>query len=131
MESAIVKGQSYVLANNAVARNGEFACINASGLAAAAAVGTGLTCVGFFDTSHGNDVTGDGTTATVRIRFMDSNELLVADNDGTNALTAASVGKTAYLFDGHTVSSNATGTSIAGKVVGFRGSKVLVKPTGF
>lgn len=45
---------------------------------------------------------------------------------GGDAVEAADVGSLCYVYDDHTVSTDATGTSIAGRVVGFSGAQVMV-----
>lgn len=134
MLQTIITGQSYVLATGATAVEGEFACIDAAGLAAPASVGTGLLCVGTFDLSAtgGASVTGDGTKK-VRIRFAQPGETFAAVSDTTTPVTL--VGSKCYLFNGFTVSANATGTSAAGTVVKINTATnpdtIYVKVTGF
>lgn len=121
-------GKPYVLATGAVAVDNEYACLTAANTVTAASVTTGLRLIGLFDIPNGASITGDGTK-TVRVRFLAPNEYLSSDNDGTDAVTAA--GQVVYLTNGHTVSTNDTGTSIAGVSIGFDGSKVEFLPLGF
>lgn len=109
----------YPGASGAVLNADEFATVDATGALVAASAATGLATLGTLTASG----TGDGATLfTIKL-----GGLVLADNDGAHAVTAASIGDPCYLTDGHTVSSNATGTSVAGTVLGFVGAKVLVK----
>jgi len=83
----------------------------ATGLLVEAAVATGLVVVG----AHQISATGDGTTKLVVERWP----FVVCDNDGTDPVTIADLGGPVYVFDSTTVSSNATGTSVAGTLAGF------------
>lgn len=49
------------------------------------------------------------------------------DNDTTNPVTAAHIGGSCYIVDDCTVTALATGSSIAGKVLGIEDGQVIVE----
>lgn len=49
------------------------------------------------------------------------------DNDATNPVTAAHIGSNCYIVDDCTVTALATGSSIAGKVLGIEDDQVIVE----
>ncbi len=49
------------------------------------------------------------------------------DNSSTDAVTAALLGKLCYMEDDCTVAATATGSSVAGTVLGFEGDQVIVE----
>ncbi|HWP52228.1 MAG TPA: hypothetical protein VN626_11080 [Clostridia bacterium] len=49
------------------------------------------------------------------------------DNSSTDAVTEALIGKSCYMEDDCTVAATATGSSVAGTVLGFEGDQVIVE----
>lgn len=122
MDTPSVKSYLYVLKAGAVAVQSDFACINAAGELVAASATAGLLPIGIFKES----LTGDGVTKT-EVLFP---RHVWATNDTTDPVTV--IGTTAYLFDGHTVSSDNTATSAIGPVVAISPTDgVLVRIVGF
>ena len=127
---AVWDSHTYAVTDAAVITDGDFVCLTSAGRVSPAAVATGLRLIGLADIAGGGSVTGNsGGTVTVQVRFFRAGEVVIADNDTTDAVDAA--GEIVYLFDTHTVSDDATGTSIAGVCVGFKGTKVVFVPQGF
>lgn len=122
MEQVSTPTFRYAGASSAALVVDEFACVNASGELIAGAVATGFSVLGVLAES----ATGDGSTkVTVKLGGK-----VLATNDVTDPVAVAHIGDPCYVFDGSTVSSNATGTSVAGTVLGFVGTKVLVRIAG-
>jgi hypothetical protein len=121
MDTPSVKSYLYVLKSGAVAVQSEFACLNAAGELVAASAVAGLVVIGTFKES----LTGDGATKT-EVLFT---RHVWASSDTTDVVTV--LGSTAYLFDGHTVSSDTTATSVVGSVVAISATDgVLVRIAG-
>jgi hypothetical protein len=106
-----------VLLSAAVAHEGGIACLDLddSGKARPGAVDTNLRPVGLFIDVGESGLTGDGTK-TVLIRLFREVRCWWFKNDTTDAVTDAMVGGLCYVFDDETVSSDATGTSVAGRI---------------
>ena len=112
-----------VLANAEVAEQGHVACIDtASGEIVVSQEAATLLPIGYFDQS----LTGNGT-AKVRVQLF--NEIWVdrLANDTVAAVAAADVGSVCYLLDSQTVTSDATGNSVAGRVWDVRPEGVFVQ----
>lgn len=110
---------SFVGASAAVLETDGFACLDSTGKLVTPAVGTGLTVSGLIQEG------GTGDNATVFV--VDRVKFVLANNDTTDAVTAASLNKAVYVFDAHTVSSDSTGTSVAGIARDIKGTKILVE----
>jgi hypothetical protein len=122
METVLTPTFKYVGKTGAVLNADEFACVDATGELVAGAVATGLAVLGTLVES----VTGDGVTKqTIKLGGK-----VLANNDVTAAVAVAHIGDPVYVFNGSTVSSNSTGTSVAGICLGFVGTKVLVRIAG-
>lgn len=126
-----------VLADEAVAFEGGIACIDLGvGELVPAKVDTTIFPVGTF-ADVGNGVTGDGTV-TVKVNlFKEIWCEWFANAAGGDAVDAGDVGGLCYLLDDQTVTANATGKSVAGRVWDVSATKgVLVEfamsmgPTG-
>jgi hypothetical protein len=94
---------------------GAIAVLTASGVAQAAATGTGLKCVGYFEADADNSAGADNAlTALVRQGVVQC-----VNSASTDAITAADVNNVAYLVDDQTVArTNGGGTrSAAGRIV--------------
>lgn len=89
-----------------------------AGYAKAGVVDTGLVTWGKADETVDNT---DGLDGYVEIAVHISNGCrdFYWDNDESDPVTQAHVGGPCYVFDDHTVSSDSSGTSEAGKVMGF------------
>lgn len=122
MDTVLTPTFRYVGKTGAVLNVDDFACVDANGELVAGVVGTGLAVLGILTESG----TGDGVKKfTVKLGGK-----VLATNDATAAVAAAHVGDPVYVFNGSTVSSNSTGTSVAGVCIGFVGTKVLVRIAG-
>lgn len=113
-----------VLTNAAEAEKGHAACIDTTtgALVAAVAGNANLLTIGVFDET----LTGDGSI-TVRVRLSREIWLDIFANDVTNAVAAVDVGSACYWLDSETVSSDATGNSVAGRVWKATSSQVWVE----
>lgn len=122
MDTVLTPTFKYPGNSGAVLVADEFACVNATGFLVAGSVATGLAVLGTLTES----ATGDGVAKlTVKLGGM-----VLATNDVANAVAVAHIGDPCYVVNGSTVSSLATGGSIAGTVIGFMGTKVLVRIAG-
>lgn len=114
-----------VLVNAQVAEKGKIACIQlSSGNIVAASAAAGLLPIGYFDQT----LTGNGTSK-VRVKLF--KEVILhrfASVAGADDVLDTDTGNTCYLQDGETVTMNATGRSIAGRVWGVTSAGVLVEP---
>lgn len=102
--------------------DGALVALDADGLAVPGKMAPDLTAAGraeeFADNTNGSD-----GKLTVRI----SRGVFVYSNSSTAPLAQKDVLKDCYIEDDETVSATATDTSIAGKVLGFEGSDVIVE----
>lgn len=114
----------HVLANTEVAEKGNVACIDtASGEIVASQSGAGLLAIGYFD----ENLTGNGT-AKVRVRlFREITLERLANAAAPNAVAASNIGSFCYLAGPATVTTDATGNSLAGRVWGVSSAGVLVQ----
>lgn len=123
MELVTTHDMQYVVTNGAVIEPDTFAVIEqTTGKIVTTPVysfgsGTSLSSVGI----HTESMTGDGVaTASVRL-----GKTVLADNSVGDPLDNTHIGALCYVEGPNTV--RAAGYSIAGTVVGFVGTKVLVK----
>lgn len=102
-----------VLANTIVAEKGQMACVDtASGEVTIGDTSTTLVPIGYFD----EDLTGDGTL-TVQVRLFQEVWVHWFDNDTAGTpVVAADLIQDCYVLDGATVTGDATGASVAGRV---------------
>lgn len=93
-----------------------------AGYAVLATKNTDLIAIGRAETSADNSKgkAGDVSVEVLRGVFL-------WDNDTTNAVTQEHVGGKCYMSDSHTVSSLETGSSVAGRVLGFEDDQVMVE----
>lgn len=123
----------HVLANTEAAEKGNTACIDtSSGEIVAAQSGAGLLAIGYFE----QNLVGNGT-AKVRVRLFREITLDRFTNAAApNAVAADDIGSFCYLAGPATVTMDATGNSVAGRVWGVSSTGVLVQmaldvgPTG-
>lgn len=107
-----LKRVALVLTNLLVAEKGKLACIDtATGLVVLGTTATTLIPIGYFD----EDKTGDGTV-TVKIRLFQPVWVHWFENDGATAVVAADLLGPCYILDDETVTGDATGASVAGRV---------------
>jgi hypothetical protein len=85
--------------------------------------GTDLITLGRLEESFDNSGAG-GTNGAISVQVKRGPYLY--NNDITNPVTAEHVMKDCYVFDDETVTSLATGASVAGKVLGFENGQVKV-----
>jgi hypothetical protein len=118
------------LADGSTAYPGGLACVDTGdGSIKPGAVGTGLIPIGFF--ADLGPVVADGATAPVTIDLIHERSLVWMKNDVTDAVTADMLLQNCYVFDDETVSSDASGTSVAGVIWGVDAIKgVLVALAG-
>lgn len=125
MEPSIILGQSYVLATGEEAHEGDLGCVDsATGEAVAGQVATGLVLLGTFDLTRDGKVTGDGTLK-VRIKFWQYGQVAPCTVTGGDVVP----GQTVYVAGPTSVTSTATGASVAGIVVKVDGAIAYVKPS--
>lgn len=91
---------------------GALVCLDASGFAIPGALATGLVAIGIADDTVAN--AGADGAKTITVTSSATGQDFLFANDGTNAVTAAHVGRTVYVMDDQTVRSLATGASAAG-----------------
>lgn len=101
---------------------GALACANATGYATPGAVATTLTALGVVEEDADNTLGADGA-----IKAKIRRGAFLFENDGTNPVTQADLFKNVYIVDDQTVSTLSTGRSVAGKFLGFEGSKCIVQ----
>jgi len=101
---------------------GALVALNATGYLVPMSVATGLIARGVakeqVDNSGGADGDLNCKSETGIYKFV---------NDGTNPVSRATIGDNVYAEDDQTVSTNATGTSVAGELVDFDGTNAFVK----
>ena len=110
------------VAASAVIHAGALVVANASGYVAPGSTATPLTALGRAEEAVDN--TG-GSNGDVKARIRRGKAFRFA-NDGANAVTQAHLGKDCYIVDDQTVSSDNTGRSVAGKVLGVDSDGVWV-----
>ncbi len=113
---------SVPVAASAVLYAGALIVANATGYAAPGSVAADLTAMGMATEKVDNSAGADGDLNIEVLR----GRAFKFKNDGTNPVTQAHLGQDCYVFDDETVSSNATGTSVAGKVVDIESDGVWV-----
>ena len=101
---------------------GSLVALNADGLAIPAAKATGLTAAGRAE-QYVNNSSGADKAQSVKVR----RGVFKWDNDEAAPVTDAGLLKSCYIVDDHTVTTTATGASIAGKVLGFSDGEVIVE----
>ncbi|MBA1445870.1 MAG: hypothetical protein M3H12_18775 [Chromatiales bacterium] len=101
---------------------GSLVVADANGYAAPGSISANLAAMGRAEEFVDNTGGADGEK-TVRVR---RGRAFKFENSGTNPLTQAHVGRSCYVEDDQTVSSNATGTSVAGEVLGVESDGVWV-----
>lgn len=101
------------LTNAIAVEKGEMACIDtATGLLTVGATSTTLIPIGYFE----EDGTGDGS-ALFKVRLFHGVWVHFWDNDsGGTPVVAADLLGPCYILDDRTVTGNATGASVAGRV---------------
>ncbi len=101
---------------------GALVAVDANGFAVPAAKATGLTAAGraeeFADNSQGAD-------GAIRIRVRRG--VFKWDNAQAGPVTAKDVLKSCYMNDDESVTITATGSSVAGKILGIDGDQVIVE----
>lgn len=110
---------------DAVIDAGHLVCVNAAGFAIAGTPAADNTVMGVADDAADNTGGIQGQNHVMVRR----NKAFYLDNDSAAPVTQASVGKTCYLIDSHTVTrgSNSAGKPVVGKVLGvFPDDGVLV-----
>jgi len=104
--------RTFTLTNTEVAEQDKLCCIDtATGKAVAGTVDTGLVPIGTFAES----LTADGDSP-VKVNLFREVKLTWWENSGSNAVTAAMLLGPCYIEDDVTVSSDDSGTSLAGRV---------------
>lgn len=112
-----------VLTSAEVVEKGHIACIDLdTGTLVKSKEDANLLPIGYFE----QDLTGDGTK-TVRVQLFREIWVDRFANDTGTAVVAADVGSVCYLLDSETVTGDATGHSIAGRVWGVSSAGVLVE----
>lgn len=118
--------QTFVLTSAAVAYKGEMAFLNlGTGIVDVGQTSTALLPIGVFAES----LTGDGTTE-VNVRLSQELKANWWDNDSGTAVASTDVGNNCYAVDGHTVSMDSTGRSIAGRVLKVDATKGVLVVNG-
>lgn len=100
---------------------GALVALNA-GFAAPGTAATSLVAVGVASETSDNSSGSDGA-----VSVLVEEGIFEFNNHGTNTVVQANVGSDCFIEDDNTVGNVSTGKSRAGKVVGFSGTKVLVK----
>lgn len=95
---------------------GGLVAADATGKAVPATKAASLTAIGCAD----HNATA-GERVTVR------RGVFLWDNSSTDAVTEALIGKSCYMEDDCTVAATATGSSVAGTVLGFAADQVMVE----
>lgn len=101
---------------------GTLVAIDATGHAIPAKAVENLTAAGRAELTNDNTDGADGDMIAVVARGV-----FKWDNDSTNAVDQADVGKDCYMLDDETVTSDATGKSVAGKVLHVGSDGVIVE----
>lgn len=120
MERVLTQTHMFPAKNGADIQVDGFAVLDNTGNFVTPAAGTGLVVLGI----HTDGGTGDGSS---KLWTCTLGGQVLAENDGTDAVTVAHIGKYVYLAGPHSVSSKATGGSVAGVCKGFFKGKVLVQ----
>jgi len=116
----------FVGASAATLATDGFACVDSTGELVTPAVATGLKTIGTLVVGS-EGMPSDQANGSARFEVRIGRQLVLAVNDETDPVTVAHIGASCYVKDSHTVSSDNTGTSVAGVVKGFQGTKVLVQ----
>ena len=109
------------VAANTTIEAGHMVAVNSSGYAVAASKAANLKAVGVADESVS---TGAGETATVRVQ---RGTFLMKNGTDSDALALANTMGDCYFVDSLTVGAVATGSSKAGRVLGFEDGGVWVE----
>lgn len=112
------------VAANTTIEAGHMVAVNSSGYAVAASKAENLKAVGVADESVS---TGAGETATVRVQ---RGTFLMKNGTDSDALALANTMGDCYFVDSLTVGAVATGSSKAGRVLGFEDGCVWVEMGG-
>ena len=112
------------VAENTTIEAGHMVTVNSSGYAVAASKAGNLKAVGVADESVS---TGAGETATVRVQ---RGIFLLKNGTDSDALTLANTMGDCYFVDSLTVGAVSTGSSKAGRVLGFEDGCVWVEMGG-
>lgn len=110
--------RTFLVEEGVIIYHGALVVLNAAGYAEPGKVDTGLFCVGKADETVDNSLGEDGY-ASVAVHISNACRDFYWDNDTTDPVTQAHVGRSVYVFDDHTVSSDSSGTSVAGICTGF------------
>ncbi|BFH15185.1 hypothetical protein J6TS7_49950 [Paenibacillus dendritiformis] len=102
--------------------DGALVAVDATGMAVPGAKTDKLLAAGRAEEYVDNSAGTDGE-ATIRVR----RGVFKWNNASSGAVTAKDVLKDCYFSDDETVTSTATGSSVAGKVIGIEGSYVIVE----
>jgi len=119
----------FVLTSAVVAEKGKMACLDTatSGEVTKGATSLTLRPIGYFD----ENLTGDGTKQ-VRVRLFDEVRLHWFENDTGTPVDAGDIGDQVFILDDETVTADATGASVAGRVWAVNSTNgVLVEMLGF
>ncbi|MCB9584561.1 MAG: hypothetical protein H6718_04155 [Polyangiaceae bacterium] len=104
--------RTFTLTDTEVAEQGKLCCIDTStGKAVAGTVDTGLVPVGTFMESK--TASGD---EPIKVKLFREVTVIWWENSGSNAVTSAMLLGPCYVEDSETVSSDDSGTSLAGRV---------------
>lgn len=101
---------------------GTLVAIDATGHAIPAKTAADLTAAGRAEDTVDNATGADGDTVITAERGA-----FQWDNDASSPVTQADVGKECYMLDDETVTANATGTSVAGRVLQVNSNGVWVE----
>lgn len=74
-----------------------------------------------------DNLTGEDGYAEVTVGISAGEREFYWNNDEADPVTQADVGSDCYVLDDQTVTMTASGHSVAGKVLGFRGTQVTVR----
>lgn len=94
---------------------GAIAVLTSTGVAQAGAAGTGLKCIGYFE-SDADNTAGADNAMVAQVR---KGVVLLINSTSTDAITAADINSMAYIVDDQTVAKTNGGNarSAAGRVV--------------
>ena len=102
--------------------DGAFVAVDATGMAVPGAKATGLIAAGRAEEFVDNTLGADGDT-TIKVR----RGVFKWNNAASGAVTHKDILKSCYFVDDETVTATATGSSIAGKIIGLEQGSVLVE----
>lgn len=102
--------------------DGALVALDADGLAIPGKQGPDLTAAGRAE-EYADNSTGTDGAITVRV----TRGVFTYNNSSTGTITQKDVLSNCYIEDDETVSATATDASVAGKVLGFEGSQVIVE----